>query len=259
MKFETLNNYVNNNLSANEISNLTGKSLTTIRYWLKKYNLKTNFLSLRNKTKDNSLLYTNYNNKSTDESKIDLIIVQNYYNNNHSWKETCKHFNIPRSFIYNKIKQKKLISRSSSQTYFLRKHPIRKTSEKTKKKLSEIRTNYLINNPDKKSWQTSSNRNSIPCQFVKNLFKENNIQFTEEHEPLIHKNRFFSIDIAFPNKKFGIEINGRQHYNSDGSLKEYYQNRHDLIVQEGWTLIEVPYHKAFNKQYMLSLISDFLG
>ena len=109
MKFETLNDYVNNNLSANEISNLTGKSLTTIRYWLKKYNLKTNFLSLRNKTKtkDNSLLYTNYNNKSIDESKIDLIIVQNYYNNNHSWKETCKHFNIPRSFIYNKIKQKK--------------------------------------------------------------------------------------------------------------------------------------------------------
>ena len=48
-----------------------------------------------------------------------------------------------------------------------------------------------------------------------------------------------NIDIAFPDIKLGIEINGNQHYNSDGTLKDYYQERHNLIEEAGWKLLEV--------------------
>ena len=69
------------------------------------------------------------------------------------------------------------------------------------------------------------------------------MDFVEEYQPL--KKRFFAIDISFPDKKLGIEVNGNQHYNSDKTLKKYYQDRHDLIVESGWTLIEIPYLEAF--------------
>ena len=41
--------YIISGLSFNQISKKSGKSLTTIRYWAKKYKLKSNFKTLRNK------------------------------------------------------------------------------------------------------------------------------------------------------------------------------------------------------------------
>ena len=55
----------------------------------------------------------------------------------------------------------------------------------------------------------------------------------------------FSIDIAFPDIKFGIEVNGNQHYNSDGTLKPYYKERHDLIEKSGWILLELHYSSCY--------------
>ncbi len=49
MDKEILENYlVEGRLSLNKISEMTGKSLTTIRYWTKKYNLKSNFSNFKN-------------------------------------------------------------------------------------------------------------------------------------------------------------------------------------------------------------------
>ncbi|NDD54242.1 hypothetical protein EBZ39_10265 [bacterium] len=42
MEKHILENYINQNLSLNQISKKSGKSLTTIRYWTKKHNLKSN-------------------------------------------------------------------------------------------------------------------------------------------------------------------------------------------------------------------------
>ncbi len=49
MEKELLITHINSNLSANKISKVTGKSLSTIRYWLKKYNLKTNHETFKNR------------------------------------------------------------------------------------------------------------------------------------------------------------------------------------------------------------------
>ena len=48
-----LRNFIEEGKSFNEISKITDKSLTTVRYWAKKHNIKSNFKSFRGqKTKD---------------------------------------------------------------------------------------------------------------------------------------------------------------------------------------------------------------
>ena len=46
-----LNNYINQNYSTYKISEVTGKSVTTVKYWLKKFNLKTNHISFNERIK----------------------------------------------------------------------------------------------------------------------------------------------------------------------------------------------------------------
>jgi DNA-directed RNA polymerase subunit RPC12/RpoP len=48
MEKHILEKYINQNLSLNQIGKKTGKSLTTIRYWAKRHNLKSKFKSFHN-------------------------------------------------------------------------------------------------------------------------------------------------------------------------------------------------------------------
>jgi len=134
-------------------------------------------------------------------------------------------------------------------SYYVRKH-----TQETKKLFSKQRKKYLIENPDKHVWKRKEKSISEPCEIFKTKLIEANISFVEEFTPL--KERFFSIDIAFPDKKIGIEINGNQHYNSNGSLKDYYQKRHDAIENEGWILYEYHYSVAFDNLLIEQIISN---
>ena len=127
-------------------------------------------------------------------------------------------------------------------------------SLETKQNLSKIRKNFLIENPDKHHWRTKEKHKSEPCERVKEYLRSLNIVFVEEWQPLT--NFAYSLDIAFPDFKLAIEINGNQHYNSDGSLKEYYQRRHDLIEQNGWTILELHYTVAYDLNKLLLLIGN---
>jgi len=128
-----------------------------------------------------------------------------------------------------------------------------KWSSDSRKKASESRKRFLSQNPGQHAWKKSNHHGSRACDFVKNVLREMNVTFTEEFSPLLHLGRYFSIDIAFPDKKIGIEINGRQHYDEHGRLRPYYQDRHDLIQSEGWVLHEIPYHKSFDRNLISSL------
>lgn len=127
-------------------------------------------------------------------------------------------------------------------------------SDEQKKELSEKRKKFLKENPDKHPWKRKDKHKSVPCQNFKNYLDKKGIEYIEEYSPL--EDRFYSIDIAFPHIKMGIEINGNHHYNNDGTLKEYYQERHDLIEREGWKLIEVHYSQCF-KEENFEKILDF--
>ena len=121
----------------------------------------------------------------------------------------------------------------------------RKWSEDEKLKISERRKSFLKENPDKHPWRSRDKFKSVPCEKVKNFLNNLGVKFIEEYDPNIY-NRAFSIDIAMPDKLIALEINGNQHYESDGSLKPYYQERHNLLESNGWTVYEIHYSACFN-------------
>lgn len=126
-----------------------------------------------------------------------------------------------------------------------------KHSDETRKMMSENKKQYFKENPDKHPWKYLSKFKSVPCETLKNKFREHGFDFIEEFTPL--NDRAFSIDIAFADKMIGIEINGYQHYDSEGNLKPYYQERHDLIEKEGWTLLEYHYANCFKDEFFNDL------
>ena len=124
--------------------------------------------------------------------------------------------------------------------------------DKTKLLLSEKRKQYLKDNPDKHVWKRHTKFKSIPCEHLKKYLTSKGLVFIEEWQPL--QSRFYSIDIAFPDIKLGIEVNGNQHYDSSGNLKEYYKLRHDEIEASGWTLIELHYSSCYNIELINKII-----
>ena len=133
-------------------------------------------------------------------------------------------------------------------------------TEESKRKISEGRKLYLKNNPDKHPWKRHNKFKSVPCEQFKQKLKDNNISFVEEYQPLL-PDRFYSIDIAFPDKKIGIEINGNQHYNNDKTLKKYYQKKHDIMTNSGWQIFEYHYSVVYDEKTSNDIInklkSDF--
>ena len=130
-------------------------------------------------------------------------------------------------------------------------------TDESKKKLSEARIKFLKENPEKHPWKRHDKFVSVPCENVKKFLNRLSIPFQEEFQPLA--DRMYSIDIAFPNLKIAVEINGNQHYNADGTLKPYYQERHDLLVAAGWTVIEIHYSRCFADGYIASELSDVIS
>jgi hypothetical protein len=120
-------------------------------------------------------------------------------------------------------------------------------TEESKRKISESRKIYLKSNPDKHPWKSNDKFLSVPCEKLKLILNEMGVNYVPEF-PVEGRN--FSIDIAIPDKKIAIEINGNQHYNSDGTLKEYYQERNKYLSDAGWYVHElhysIPYSKSIN-------------
>lgn len=126
------------------------------------------------------------------------------------------------------------------------------TSE-TREKISNSRKKYLADNPEKHPWKKKDKFTSVPCENIKRHLRELDISFVAEYAPL--DDRYFAIDIAFPQEKVGIEVNGNQHYNSDKTLKKYYQERHDLIEAAGWKIHNIHYSLCFSSDDMDKIVT----
>ncbi len=190
------------------------------------------------------------------KSNIDDILTS--YNNGVSLKSIIYKYKISyglmsRILDKNSIKRRSVTDVSSKRIG----KPGTKHTEETKRKLSIIKKEYLMKNPDKHNWKSSDKFKSVPCENFKKIIDEMGINYIPEMS--ISNERHFSIDIAIPEYKIGIEINGNQHYNKDGTLKEYYQKRHDYIKSFGWTLFEIHYSECFNNDNIRKLINNILS
>lgn len=132
-----------------------------------------------------------------------------------------------------------------------------KHTEHTKQQMSKKRSEWLRKNPDKHPWRKKEKFISIPCEKFKKYLDSIGLKYISEYNTYSETKRNFSIDIAFPDIKVGIEINGNQHYNKDGSLKDYYQIRHNIIESHGWKLLEIHYSDCFNIESVQNIIKFY--
>lgn len=201
--------------------------------------------------KDSSKLIIRNQEKKKKSENYDWEPLQRLYDSGETWNQVGKIFNLTKSQIDRAISLKYLKS-DKDRVYFGR-----KPSEETKNKIRKARLSHLEKNPTEKSWREVQGKDSGPCKFVKDFLLKNNISFTPELQPLLHKKRYFSIDIAFIKQKIAWEINGNQHYDTNGNLKPYYQTRHELIEQEGWTIIEIRYWNAYKESFLWEIIRKY--
>lgn len=122
--------------------------------------------------------------------------------------------------------------------------------------MSNSRKRWLRENPDRHPWKKNSKFVSAPCEVLKRRLIDAGLTFVEEYVPL--SDRHFAIDIAFTDAKLAIEVNGNQHYDEHGTLKSYYQERHDLIEGAGWHVLELHYASCFEPhiEKTVSLINE---
>lgn len=179
--------------------------------------------------------------------KINWKEVQKEYdfNKNLSLNDICIKYNISRTCLETAIK-KNLFKKDNKRFH--------KHTEEIKKLLSEKQKLYLKNNPNKHPWKITTKFKSKPCEYLKEELRKNNISFVEEFGNF--KDHNYSIDIAFPNDKIGIEVNGNQHYNNDGTLKEYYKERQKYIESFGWKLYQIHYSLVYDKTVLNLIIQQ---
>lgn len=79
-------------------------------------------------------------------------------------------------------------------------------SDETKKKLSEIQTNRLKENPENHPWKHKDKFVSEPCEKLKEILKKHDLSFFEEYTDKEWEHSY-AIDIAFPEKRLAIEVN----------------------------------------------------
>ena len=196
-----------------------------------------------------------YHKKACEKasSNIDSILLE--YKSGISLTKTISKYGLSRGLIIRLLKKYSVTIRSSeeaSRSMTGKKHTI-----EAKMKLSAMKKEYYRNNPDKHPWRNSSKFISKPCENFKRVIEEMKILYVPEMR--ISEERFFSIDIAFPQYKIGIEINGNQHYESDGSLKKYYKDRHDYITGLGWQLHQIHYSLCFNESVIKNILEQVVN
>lgn len=185
--------------------------------------------------------------------KIDLenfnwVKIQESHNNGDSLTILMAKFNISR----------KALERARAEGFFNYEKTNVKMLSEQKNNIRDARIRYLRENPEKHPWKQKNKKKSVPCELLKKILTKNELVFQPEYTP-IESDRFYSIDIAFIKNKIGIEVNGNQHYNKDGTLKKYYLDRNNHFKSLGWVIIEVQYLKVYNDKIINDLILYLKG
>jgi len=121
-------------------------------------------------------------------------------------------------------------------------------SEETKKRMSIKRKEYIANNAGKHNWKLFKRMETKPEKVFREILEKiSGLTFFQEYIPKNSK-RGFMIDFACTNLNIGFEINGNQHYKSDGTLKQYYIDRENYFNTLGWRLVQIHYSNVFKPE-----------
>ncbi len=107
-------------------------------------------------------------------------------------------------------------------------------SEKTKKKISEKRIKYLLDNPDKVPYKVNhSSRESYPEKYFTELFIKENISVEKKF-----RIGLYELDFCILEKKIDIEIDGCQHY-VDKKIVDSDIRRTSFLEKNGWIVLRI--------------------
>jgi very-short-patch-repair endonuclease len=127
-------------------------------------------------------------------------------------------------------------------------------SEDMKNRISIARKKWLKENPELHPWRKNTKFISKPCEELKEYLRKVDIAF--EEEVIVSSEKNYSVDILIRDKNLILEINGNQHYDKEGRLLPYYQERHDHIKEMGWHIYELHYTLAYNFELCLNIINS---
>lgn len=117
-------------------------------------------------------------------------------------------------------------------------------SEETKQKMSMKRKQYLLDNPEKVPYKLNRHsKQSYPEKYFREVFDNDDLLKTAISE---YRVKLYSLDFAFPDIKFYIEIDGEQHY-VDLRIVEHDKKRNLELEQIGWKSIRIRWSE-YNKK-----------
>jgi len=171
---------------------------------------------------------------------IDWEKIQDFYNNNHFWKEILNEFKISSNTLSKAVKSGKLITRTRSESAKIHSslYP-QKHSEETKKKISKIRRKYLKEHPEKVPYllNHSSKGESYPEKYFREILNKYEMIYEEKYPFSIYQ-----LDFAFLNKSINLEIDGSQH-TDDLKIVKSNKRRDKFLKKCGWITIRVDWRK----------------
>lgn len=136
----------------------------------------------------------------------------------------------------------------------------RKHSQETKEKISKIRKQFLLENPDKVPYLLNhySKGDSFPEKYFEELFVAEGIKLTKKHR--IH---LYELDFCDIEKKIDIEIDGEQHY-VDARIVKSDERRTQYLESLGWKVYRIRWSdyqkKSFaEKQESILELKSFMG
>jgi hypothetical protein len=163
---------------------------------------------------------------------IEWSIIQKFYDEGNSVVDTSKKFNISERQLYKASKNGIFLIRSISESIKISPKSKRKHTEETKKKISDIRKKYLLENPDKVPYLLNHSRQeSYPEKYFTEVFR--NFNLTKKYRVGLYE-----LDFSVPNRKIDIEIDGNQHY-CDEKIVESDKRRNKFLEDDGWDVIRI--------------------
>lgn len=112
-------------------------------------------------------------------------------------------------------------------------------TDETKKRISDIRKEFIRLNPDKTPYRMNhkSKGQSHPEKYWQTVLENHGQVFSVEH-----RLGMYSLDFAFPELKVDLEIDGRQHFD-DPKVVTHDKARNENLIQFGWRVVRVVWYK----------------